>query len=276
MPDEQIARILRAAPALEGAHQQVACLASDSEQHTDCNGDCPVEFDIEARESRTALDPVGHPRDSRDGTGNATFPSLLGTNARGKRMTPEGALACRKLTEEICHRVAEPHGGHHEDKRIAVFKALAVAHHHHVHAAPKANVERGRQLHYEPREQMVDIHLRIGNSDVDRKEHDEGHAHYIRHGRQTEITALRERPRKRQRKRRCEREVTDVRPLVHLGGHACPFPGTHARKETHQPDTAVVAEPQQEEHYRNGDKRRNQTLSQVTHAAPSQISVLES
>ena len=185
-------------------------------------------------------------------------------------MTTERSLAGSELPEEVRHRVAEPHGCHHQDKRIAMFKALAVAHHHHVHAAPEPYVKRSAELHHEPREQVVNFDLRISDSDVDCKNHEERHAHNIGHGRQTKIAALGKRPCEGQRKRRGKGEVACIGSLVHFGGHARPFPGANASQEAHQADAAVVAEPQQKENDWNGDKRRNQSLSQVTHAIPSQ------
>ena len=273
MTDEQVARILGAAPALEGAHQQVARLARDSEQEADTDGGHPRELHVERAEGRAALDPVGHPRDSRDGTRDGTFPRLLGANARSERVTAEGALARRELPEEIRHRVAEPHARHHEDERVAVLESLPAAHHERVHAAPEPDVERGAELHHQPGEQVVDFHLRVGDSDIDSENHEERHAHHARHRREPEVAPLRKRPCERQREGRGKRKEPHVRPLVHLGCHARPFPGGNASEEAHQPDTAVVAEPQHEKHDRNGDKRRNQPLSQVTHATPSQISV---
>ena len=185
-------------------------------------------------------------------------------------MTTEGALARSELSEEIRHRVAEPNASHHQDKRIAMFKALTVTHHKHVHATPETHIKRGAKLHHEPREQVINFHLRVGQADIDRKNHEEGHADHIRHGRHTKVTTLGKRPRERQGQGCSKRKVTGIGSLVHLGGHARPFPGAHARDKAHQANAAEVIKPQQEKYNRNGDKRRNQSLRKITHATPSQ------
>ena len=100
MTDEQVARIFRTAPALKGAHQQVASLARDRHEQAKADSLDDIDLDIEAGESRTALGPVSHPRDGGDGTSDGAFPSLLGADTRSERMTTERTLAGSELPEE--------------------------------------------------------------------------------------------------------------------------------------------------------------------------------
>ena len=124
-----------------------------------------------------------------------------------------------------------------------MFKALAVAHHEHVHATPKPNIQRSSELHHKPREQVVDFNLRVGDANVNRKNSEERHADNIRHRREAKVAALRERPRKRQSQSRRKRQVAHVRALVHLGCHAGPFPGANSAQKAHQSNTTKVVEP---------------------------------
>ena len=190
-------------------------------------------------------------------------------------MTPERSLASSKLSKEISDRIAKPHRRHHENERIAVFKALAVAHHEHVHAAPKSKIKRSAKLHHKPREQMVYFDLRIGDTNVNCEHGNKRHANNVRHRRETKITTLGKRPRKRQRQRRGKRKVTGIGPFVHFTSHAGPFPGAHARQKAHQSNTTKIVEPQQNKNDRNGDESRYQALSQITHEEPSQSGVRE-
>ena len=172
-------------------------------------------------------------------------------------MTTEGALARRKLSEEIGDGIAKPARRHDQDKRIAMFETLAVTHHEHVHAAPETHIERSSKLHHQPREQMVDFDLRERHANVDGKNHEEGHSHHVRHGRKTKESTLRKSPGNRKGQGCRKRKVAGIRALVHFACHAGPFPGADTGQKTHQSYAAVVAEPQQEEYDRNGDKRRN-------------------
>ena len=171
------------------------------------------------------------------------LPSLLRADARSKGMTTKRSLARRKLSKEISDCVAEPYRRHHEDERVAMFKALAVAHHEHVHAAPEPHIQRSAKLHHKPREQVVNLNLRVGNANVNRKNSEKRHADNVRHSREAKVAALRKRPRKRQRHSRRKREIAHIRACVHLGCHAGPFPGANRAQKTHQSNATKVVEP---------------------------------